>query len=130
MKENKNRFKWLRNYWPWVAGVGFILLANYLCNLNVDRACDKGVLWQIEMPILILIALASIEPHLYLQGGGGIIFAVTYGVVLYRAYHILRLKYPDKNRFLPLLIAHLFGFFASYLVHAGYNFHCIIVGTF
>ena len=69
------------------------------------------------------------EPHIYLQGGGGIIYATTYGVVLYYVYRILRKKKPGRKKIFVLLSAHLFAYVASVSVHAGYNLFCIHSGT-
>lgn len=263
-------YRYIHVFGPWIVGIGFILLANYMCDLNAYQPSNIGVLWDIEMPILILIAFVNLcyaifastrldmsfmrafghvsrsywtygalfvlvmialnatwlkiiehnlfpdfegqtfflwnrwddikqtvilspvkeEPlyrvlpflfasilllivwskgwrivlaillaimivcvqlqfgfrhyvgddfaeifndslklHLFIQGGGGIIYATAYGVVLYKAYWILRKKYPNKNRYLMLLLANLWGGFASCLVHGGYNYFCIIDGT-
>lgn len=71
----------------------------------------------------------TLLPHLYIQGGSGVFFALSYGIVLHKSYKLLMVKNVGRNRFLMLLQAHLLSFLASYLTHFGYNLFMIYTGT-
>ena len=72
----------------------------------------------------------SLMEHIMLQGGGGVIFATTYGVVLYNAYQILTQRCKKRNWIVTLLYANLFGYLASFSVHSLYNLYCVLISTF
>ena len=72
----------------------------------------------------------SVVQPLIVQGGTGLLFAVTYGVVLFFAYRVLisRQKVPNRGR--ALLFAHVLAYLSSTFVHMSSNLIMILTETF
>lgn len=72
----------------------------------------------------------TLQPHLLLQGGAGVLFAVTFGVVLFHASRMLQRRLSAPNMFKPILMAFPLAYLASCLVHATSNLSYILFCTF
>lgn len=72
----------------------------------------------------------TVEPHIYNQGVCGILFAVTFGVVLYVAYKEMMLKQQTPNKFKAILLSLPLAYLASCMVHGASNLYWILSRTF
>lgn len=73
---------------------------------------------------------ALIRLHLVLQGGVGVLYAITFGVVLYYTAREIILRQEQPNKFRAIVLALPLAYLASCSAHALYNLHSIISRTF
>lgn len=72
----------------------------------------------------------EVKKHIWLQGVSGVIYAITFGVVLYIAAKEFHLKQQHPNKFKAVLLGLPLAYLASRAVHASYNLFWIISRTF
>ena len=72
----------------------------------------------------------TVKPHLYIQGGAGVVYAITFGMVFYYAAKEIFRRQRLPNKCKAVLCALPMAFLASCLVHASYNLYWILSRTF
>ena len=84
----------------------------------------------LHLDILNMSGNDRISIHLWVQGGCGVLFAATFGAVLYYTYRYImaRQKAPNKHR--AVLLSIPAAFLASYIVHGIGNLYLVFSQLF
>ena len=72
----------------------------------------------------------SIGVHLLIQGVAGVLFSITYGVVLYRTYKVFLARQETPNKCFAVLLATPIAYLCSSCVHGINNAYIIMSDLF
>lgn len=72
----------------------------------------------------------TVKLHIFNQGGTGVLFAITFGVVLYFFGRLFMQRQQTPNRFKAVLNAFPLAYLASCLLHGATNFFAIMTYVF
>lgn len=79
-----------------------------------------------HLDILNMSGNDNIETHLWIQGASGVIFAFTFGMVLYYTYCLILTRQEVPNRFVAVLLSIPAAYLAACCVHAISNLYIIV----
>ena len=100
------------------------------CFFAVLIFCVQMQFGFMHLDILNLSGEDNIEKHLWIQGAAGVMFAFTFGMVLYYTYCLILTRQEVPNRFMAVLLSIPAAYFASCCVHAISNLYIVVSNLF